>query len=84
MCFCDLVHLVQRSFNTLKEMVRWGGGGWGNHDIDNRMLAQRMCMDDLMVWAHHIESNGKEALLAQLIAWMTTEMTSRVRATEFH
>ena len=44
--FCDLVHLAQRSFTTLKEVGRL-------HDMDNNhMLAlidQRMCK----VWARH-------------------------------
>ena len=76
--FCDLVHLVQRSFNTLKEVGR-------PHDMDNNhmlaLIEQRMCGDDRKVWARHLESGGKEATLTQLIAWMTTEMKSRIRAT---
>ena len=76
--FCDLVHFVQRSFNTLKEVGR-------PYDMDkNHMLAlieQRMCTDDRKVWARHLESDGKEATLAQLITWMNAEMKSRVRAT---
>ena len=76
--FCDLVHLVLRSFITLKEVGR-------PHDMDNNhMLAfieQRMCTDDRKVWARHLENSGKEATLAQLIAWMNTEMKSRMRAT---
>ena len=76
--FCDLVHLVQRSFSTLKEVGR-------PHDMDsNHMLAlieQRMCTDDRKVWARHLENSAKEATLAQLIAWMNTEMKSRMRAT---
>lgn len=69
--FCVLVHLVQRSFSTLKEVGR-------PHDMDNNhmlaLIKQRMCMDDRKVWARHLENNGKEATLAQLIAWMNTEM----------
>ena len=68
---CDIVHLVQRIFTTLN---RW----------DDRMLAlieQRICTDDHKVWARHLENSGKEATLAQLIAWMNTEMKSRMRET---
>ena len=76
--FCDLVHLVQRSFNTLKEVGR-------PYDMDNNhmlaLIEQRMCTDDRKVWARHLESDGKEATLAQLITWMNAEMKSRVRAT---
>ena len=76
--FCDLVHLVQRSFTTLKEVGR-------PHDMDNNhmlaLIEQRMCIDDRKVWARHQENSGQEATLAQLIAWMNTEMKSRMRAT---
>ena len=76
--FCDLVHLVQRSFNTLKEIGR-------PHDMDNNhmlaLIEQRMCNDDRKVWARHLENSRQEATLAQLITWMTTEMKSRMRAT---
>ncbi|XP_068742503.1 uncharacterized protein [Montipora capricornis] len=76
--FCDLVHLVQRSFTTLKEVGR-------PHDMDNNhmlaLIEQRMCTDDRKVWARHLEISGKEATLAQLTAWMNTDMKSRMRAT---
>ena len=76
--FCDLVHLVQRSFNTLKEIGR-------PHDMDNNhmlaLIEQRMYNDDRKVWARHLENSRQEATLAQLITWMTTEMKSRMRAT---
>lgn len=76
--FCDLVHLVQRSFSTLKEVGR-------PHDMDNNhmlaLIEQRMCTDNHKVWARHLENSGKGVTLAQLIAWMNTEMKSRMRAT---
>lgn len=76
--FCDLVHLIQRSFNTFKEAGR-------PHDMDNNhmlaLIEHIMCTDDRKVWARHLESNGKEATLGQMITWMNTEMKSRVRAT---
>ena len=76
--FCELVHLVKRSFNTLKEVGR-------PHDMDNNhMLAiieQRMCIDDRKVWSRHLERDCQQATLENLVAWMTTEMKSRMRAT---
>ena len=45
------------------------------------LIEQGMCTDDRKVWARHLENSGKEATLAQLIAWMNTEMKSRMRAT---
>ena len=75
--FCDLVHLVQRSFTTLKEVGR-------PYDMDNNhmlaLIEQRMCTDDRKGRGRHLENSGKEATLAQLIAWMNTEMKSRMRA----
>lgn len=54
--FCDLVHLVQRSFTTLKEVGR-------PRDMDNNhmlaLIEQRMCLDNCKVWAHHLENSGK-------------------------
>lgn len=41
--FCDLLHLVMRSLNTLKEVGRL-------HDMENNhmlaLIEQRMCLDD--------------------------------------
>ena len=69
---------MQRSFTTLKEVGR-------PNDMDNNhmlaLIEQRMCTDDRKVWARQLENSGKEATLAQLIAWMKTEMKSRMRAT---
>ncbi len=76
--FCDLVHLVQRSFNTLKEVGR------ENDMHNNHMLAlieQKMFSDDRKVWARHLESTKSEATLENMISWMTSEMKSRMRAT---
>jgi hypothetical protein len=76
--FCDLVHLVRLSFNTLK------GVGRENDMDNNHMLAlieQKMFSDDRKVWARHLESTKSEATLENMIAWMTSEMKSRMRAT---
>ncbi|KAG1650305.1 hypothetical protein GQR58_028141 [Nymphon striatum] len=76
--FCDLVHLVRRSCNTLKEVGR-------PHDMDNNhMLAiieQKMVLDDRKVWARNLEKDGTSATLDNLLQWMTSEMKCRMRAT---
>ena len=75
--FCDFVHLIKRSFNTLKEV------GHPNDMNNNHMLAiveQKMCSSDRKVWARHIESEKKEATLENLMTWLTVEMKSRIRA----
>ena len=76
--FCDLVHLVKRSFNTLAEVGRQ------NDMNNNHMLAiieQKMFSDDRKVWSRFLESTKSEATLEMLISWMTSEMKSRMRAT---
>lgn len=76
--FCDLVHLVRRSFNSLTEVGR-------QNDMDtNHMLAiieQKMCSDDRKVWSRFLESTKSHATLEALMSWMTSEMKSRMRAT---
>ena len=76
--FCDLVHLVRRSFNTLSEVGR-------QNDMDNNhMLAiieQKMCSDDRKVWSRFLETTKCHATLEALMSWMTSEMKSRMRAT---
>ena len=66
------------SSNSLKEVGH-------PHDMDNNhMLAiieQRMCIDDRKVCSHHLERDCQQATLENLVAWMTTEMKSRMRAT---
>ena len=75
--FCDLVHLVNRSYNTLKEV------GQPNNMDNSHMLAvieRKMCLDDRKVWARELEREKKPATLQALLSWMTTEMKSRMRA----
>ena len=66
------------SSNSLKEVGH-------PHDMDNNhMLAiieQRMCVDDRKVWSRHLERDCQQATLENLVACMTTEMKSRMRAT---
>ena len=75
--FCDLVHLVRRSYNTLKEVNR-------PQDMDNsQMLAlveKKMCSEDRKVWFRDLEREQKPASLSLLMEWMTKEMKSRMRA----
>ena len=75
--FCDLVHLVKRSLNTLKEVGR-------ENDMNNNhmlVIEQKMYADDRKVWSRHLESSKSGATLETLILWMTCEMKSRMRAT---
>ncbi|KAJ8022200.1 hypothetical protein HOLleu_39614 [Holothuria leucospilota] len=76
--FCELVHLIRRSFNTLKEIGR-------PQDMDNsQMLAlieRKLNGDDKKVWFRYLEMENKQATLAMLIDWLTIEMKSRMRAT---
>ena len=76
--FCDLVHLVKRSYNTLKEVGLPA-------DMDNShmlsIIEQKMCADDRKVWAREIEREKKSATLQELLTWMSMEMKSRMRAT---
>lgn len=76
--FCDLVHLVKRCYNTLKEVGI-------PSDMDNShmlsIIEQKMCADDRKVWSRDLERQGKPATLQGLMDWMTVEMKSRMRAT---
>jgi hypothetical protein len=62
--FCDLVHLVKRSMNTLKEVGR-------ENDMNNNhilaIIEQKMHADDRKVWSRHLESSKSEATLETLI-----------------
>ena len=72
--FCDLVHLVKRCYNTLKEVGV-------PYDMDNShmlsIIEQKMCADDRKVWSRHLEREGKSASLKGLMEWMSVEMKSR-------
>ena len=76
--FCDLVHLVKRCYNTLKEVGL-------PSDMDNShmlsIIEQKMCIDDRKVWSRDLEKGTKPATLVGLMTWMTAEMKSRMRAT---
>ncbi|XP_048590227.1 uncharacterized protein LOC116612667 isoform X1 [Nematostella vectensis] len=76
--FCELVHLVRRSYNTLKEVGLSG-------DVDNShmlsVIERKMSADDRKVWSRELERDKKTATLEGLLQWMTSEMKSRMRAT---
>ena len=76
--FCDLVHLVKRCYNTLKEVGL-------PSDMDNShmlsIIEQKMCADDRKVWARDLERKKKPPTLNTLMSRMTVEMKSRMRAT---
>ena len=76
--FCDLVHLVKRCYNTLKDVGL-------PSDMDNShmlsLIEQKMCVDDRKVWSRDLEKTNQPATLLGLMTWMTAEMKSRMRAT---
>ena len=75
--FCDLVYLVRRSYNTLKEVKR-------TQDIDNTLvislIEHKMTNDDVKIWARHIHSQKLEPSMKNLPKWMDEEMTARLRS----
>lgn len=76
--FFDLVHLVKRSFNTMK------GIGKANDMDNNHMLSlteQKMSIEYRKIWARDLDREKKEACLNGLISWMEAGMKSRMRAT---
>ena len=79
--FCDLVHLVKRFYNTLKDTGL-------PSDMDNShmlsIIKQKMCLDDREVWSRDREKTNQPATLLGLMTWMTAEMRSRMRATAPH
>ena len=76
--FCDLVNLVKRCYNTLKEVAL-------PSDMDDShilsILEQKLCMDGRKVWSRDLEKRNQPAMLVGLMTWMTTEMKSRMSAT---
>ena len=76
--FCDLVHLVKRCYNTLKEVGL-------PSDMDNShmlsIIEKKMCCDDRKVWSRELERTNQPATLLGLVSWMTAKMKSRMRAT---
>ena len=75
--FCDLVNLVRRSYNILKEVK-------GPQDIDNTrvisLIERKMTKDDVKIWARYIQSLKLEPSMRNLLKWMDEEMTARFRS----
>ena len=75
--FCELVNLVRRSYNILKEVKR-------KQDIDNThvisLIERKMTKEDLRVWSRHINSHKLEPSMENLLEWMEEEMTARIRS----
>ena len=75
--FCDLVNLVRRSYNILKEVKR-------PQDIDNThvisLIERKMTKEDLRVWARHIYVQKLEPSMCNFLKWMDEEMTAHFRS----
>ena len=75
--FCDLVDLVRRSYNILKEGKR-------PQDVDNThvisLIGRKMTKDDVKIWARHIHSQKLEPSMKNLLKWMDEEVTARLRS----
>ena len=75
--FCQLVNLVRRSYNILKEIKR-------PQDMDSThvmsLIERKMGEDDLRVWARHLNSEKCEPSMENLLSWMELEMTARMRS----
>ena len=69
--FCDLVHLVKRCYNTLKEVGV-------PYDMDKShmlpIIEQKMCADDRKAWLRDLEQEGKSASLKGLMEWMSVDV----------
>ena len=76
--FCELVLLVRRCYNTLKEIGL-------PSDMDNShmlsIIEQKMCVNDWKVWSRELQRDKKPASLKGLIDWMSIEMKSCMCAT---
>jgi hypothetical protein len=75
--FCDLVHLVNRCYNTLKEV---GIPSDMNNSHMLSIIEKKMCASDRKVWSRDLEREKQPATLYRLMSWMTVEMKSRMRA----
>ena len=75
--FCDLVHLVNRCYYTLKEV---GIPSDMNNSHMLSIIEKKMCASDRKVWSRDLEREKQPATLHRLIGWMTVEMKSRMRA----
>jgi hypothetical protein len=79
--FCDLLHLLKRSLNTLKEVGRENDM---NNNNDMLAITEQRCMRMIAKYGHATWKVARVRLHWRhktLILWMTCEMKSRVRAT---
>ena len=75
--FCELVNLVRRSYNILKEIKR-------PQDIDNThvisLIERKLIREDQRVWARSLNQQKKEPSMSTLLEWLEEEMGARMRS----
>lgn len=75
--FCELVNLVRRSYNILKEIKR-------PQDIDNThvisLIERKMSREDQRVWSRNLNQQKKELSMCALLEWLDEEMAARMRS----
>ena len=75
--FCDLVNLVRRSYNILREIKR-------PQDINNShvisLIERKMTKNDIKVWARHQHDQKVGPSMESLLKWMEDEMSARLRS----
>ncbi|XP_041467150.1 uncharacterized protein LOC121417494 [Lytechinus variegatus] len=75
--FCDLVHLIRRSYNSLQEVGR-------ANDMDNNhmisLIERKLSSDDRKLWLRFIDRERTDASLHALLYWMELELKTRIRA----
>ena len=74
--FCELVNLVRRSYNILKEIRR-------PQDIDNThvisLIERKLTREDQRIWARSLNTST-EPSMATLLEWLEYEMCARKRS----
>lgn len=75
--FCELVNLVRRSYNILKEIKR-------PQDIDNThvisLIERKMAKEDQRIWSRSLNKQRKEPSMFALLEWLEEEMAARMRS----
>ena len=74
--FCELVHLVRRCYNTLKEVGL-------PSDMDNShmlsVIEQKMCVDDRKVWSRDLQKDNTQASLTS-VGFVKAQPTGQINA----
>ena len=74
--FCELVHLLRRSHNTLNEIGK-------ESDMNNShmiaIMERKLTPEDRRLWFRHQEASGP-ATLMMFMDWLVVEMKARMRA----